>query len=311
LQPRLNNSPPKIPSEKKKGIIGSSLVHILLLTLLIVVAFTPPKPPELEEGILVNFGTDETGLGMIEPSPPPSKQDAVPPSSPSKQDAVPPPKQSTAKKAQAEESLLTQNTEEAPAVKKVDPEVEKKRLEKIEVDRKIREQVEAERKVKEQEEIERKRVEAEQKRQSDIMNRTRNALANSKNSGTSSTSEGVAGGAGNQGDPNGSIDSKNRGKGGGTGNSGSGISYNLGGRGFKSLPKPNYDYQEGGRVVVEVSVDRSGKVIQANPGVKGSTILDDYLLKVAKEAALKATFNPKADAPPVQKGTITYNFVLK
>jgi len=298
LQPLPNNDLRNIPSEKKKGIIGSSIAHIILLILLIVVAFTPPKPPELEEGILVNFGTDETGLGMIEPSPPPAQQDAVPP----------PPV--AAKKVQAEKPLMTQNNEEAPEVKKVDPEAEKKRLEKIEADRKIREQVEAERKKKELEEIERKRIEAEQKRQSDIMNRTRDALANSKNSGTNSKSEGEAGGAGNQGVPTGSVDSKNRGEGGGLGNQGS-VSYNLGGRGSQSLPKPNYDYQGEGRVVVDVSVDRSGKVIQAIPGTKGSTTLDEYLLRVAKDAALKAKFEVKADAPVVQKGTITYNFKLR
>jgi outer membrane biosynthesis protein TonB len=63
--------------------------------------------------------------------------------------------------------------------------------------------------------------------------------------------------------------------------------------------------------VVEVSVDRSGKVIQAVPGSKGSTTLDEYLLKVAKEAAIEARFEAKPEAPAVQKGTITYNFILK
>jgi colicin import membrane protein len=85
----------------------------------------------------------------------------------------------------------------------------------------------------------------------------------------------------------------------------------LQGRGFQSLPQPKYDYQGGGRVVVEVSVDRSGKVVQAVPGTKGSTTLDDYLLKVAKDAAMGARFEVKADAPVIQKGTITYNFILK
>ena len=99
-----------------------------------------------------------------------------------------------------------------------------------------------------------KRIEAEQQRQSDIMNRTKNALANSKNAGTSSTSEGIAGGTGNQGDPRGSVDSDVRGEGGGTGDKG--ISYELKGRGFQKLPKPKYDYQGEGRVVVEVTVDR-------------------------------------------------------
>ena len=52
-------------------------------------------------------------------------------------------------------------------------------------------------------------------------------------------------------------------------------------------------------------------MIQAVPGIKGSTTLDEYLLKVAKEAAMKATFEAKPDAPAIQKGTITYNFKLK
>ena len=182
-------------------------------------------------------------------------------------------------------------------------------VKKVDPDKKLREQLEAERIRKAQEEIERKRIEAEQKRQSDIMNRTKNALANSKNSGTSSTGEGVVGGPGNQGVKTGSVDSKIRGDGSGQGNKG--ISYNLQGRGYQALPSPKYDYQGEGRVVVEVSVDRSGKVIQANPGTKGSTTMDEYLLKVAKDAALKARFDPKPDAPVIQMGSITYIFILK
>jgi hypothetical protein len=134
-------------------------------------------------------------------------------------------------------------------------------------------------------------------------------LANSKNAGTSSTGEGVTGGQGNQGVPTGSVDSKNRGEGSGLGDKG--ISYSLTGRGFQKLPLPKYDYQGEGKVVVEVSVDRSGKVIQAVPGIKGSNTLDEYLLRVAKEAALEAQFEVKSDAPVIQKGTITYNFILK
>lgn len=269
----------------------------MLLALLIFVAFTAPEPPEYEEGILVSFGTDETGSGLIEPSPA-----AV-------QEETSPPLPNVASDVQPEEPILTQNIEEAPVVKKVDPEAEKKRLEKLEADRKLREQIEVERKRKEQEEIERKRIEEEQKRQADIMNRTKNAIENSKNAGTKTTGEGETGGAGNQGVKTGTVDSKVRGDGSGQGDKG--ISYDLQGRGFQSLPAPKYDYQGEGRVVVEVSVDRSGKVIQAIPGTKGSTTLDEYLLKVAKDAALLARFDAKPDAPAIQKGTITYNFILK
>jgi colicin import membrane protein len=285
-----------LTSEKKKAIVGTTLIHAVVFVGLLLFGFTIPeiKPPE--EGLLVNFGVDETGSGLIEPSAPSNPVKAAP--------AV-----ATSVSTAKEEALMTQNNEEAPIVKKADPDAEKKRIEKIEADKKHREELEAERVLKQKEELERKRIAAEQQRQSDIMNRTKNALANSKNAGTNSTSEGITGGTGNQGSPNGSVDSQNHGIGGGSGNSG--ISYDLGGRGFQKLPDPKYEYQGEGKVVVEISVDKSGKVIQAISGVKGSTILDDYLVKSAKEAALAATFEVKADAPEVQKGTITYTFKLR
>jgi len=297
LPPLQNNELRRLPSERGKGLAGTAVIHLVLFVLLILVSFSVQPPPEVEEGILVNFGTDETGLGMIEPSPP-----AV------QAETSPPPPSNLVKKAD-EEPLLTQNDEEAPEVKKIDPEAEKKRIEKVEADRKKREELEAERIRKKQEEDERKRIEAEQQRQADIMNKTKNALANSKNAGTNSTSEGIAGGTGNQGDPRGSVDSNVRGEGSGLGDKG--ISYELQGRGSQKLPKPKYDYQGEGKVVVEVSVDRSGKVIQAVPGIKGSTTLDEYLLKVAKDAAMEASFDKKDDAPIFQKGKITYIFILK
>jgi len=297
LQPQPNNDTRRIPSEKGRGIAGAAIIHIVLFAVLFFASFSFQAPPEMEEGILVNFGTDETGMGLIEPS-----QAAVEEST-----SVPVPASSADQ--QTEEALLTQNDEEAPEVKKVDPEAERKKLEKIEADKIRRAELEAEKKRRDEEEAERKRIAAEQQRQADIVNRTRNALANAKNSGTNSTSEGVAGGTGNQGSPTGSVDSNVRGEGNGLGTQG--ISYDLQGRGFRSLPPPKYDYQGEGKVVVEVIVDRTGKVTKATPGIKGSTTLDDYLLKVAKDAALEAKFDALPDAPEIQKGTITYNFKLR
>jgi outer membrane biosynthesis protein TonB len=315
LQPKLNKELQAAASGKKKGLLGTTIVHLMLFGLLILGGFSTPFPPPVtEEGILVNFGTDETGIGDIEPSPPAFQEETSAPAVKEPASSrVTAPKTSVKTK---EEQLISQTTEEAPVVKKADPEAVKKRLEKLEADKKIKEQMEAERVIRRQEEAEKKRIEAEQARQTDIMNRTKNALANSRNTGTNSTGEGIAGGPGNQGDPNGSVNSKVRGVGSGLGDSGTGtggkgISYNLQGRGFQALPSPKYDYQGEGKVVVEVSVDRSGKVIQAIPGSKGSTTLDEYLLKVAKEAALGARFEVKNDAPAIQKGTITYNFILK
>lgn len=274
------------------------MIHAGALTLMVLFGITVPPPPEMEEGIMVNFGTDETGIGLIEPSAPSAVEEAAP---------LP---VADATLTSEDEPLMTQDTEEAPEVKKVDPEAERKRLEQIETEKIRKAEAEAERIRKEQEEAERKRLEAEQRRQQEIADRTRNALAGSRNAGTSSTGEGITGGTGNQGVTSGSVESLNRGDSSGLGNNG--ISYDLAGRKSRSIPLPKYDYQDDGKVVVEVSVDRSGKVIQAVPGIKGSTTLNEYLLRVAKEAALAAQFEPKADAREIiQKGTITYNFVLR
>jgi colicin import membrane protein len=299
LQQQGHNIQGSTASAKWKAVAGSALVHLALVGGLILYGFSTPHQNEQNDGILVNFGLDETGSGAIEPSPPAMPEIAATPVQ--KKSAVAP----------QEEALITQDKEEAPVVKKVDPDAAKKKLEKTEADRKLKEEMDAEKVRIQQEEIEKQKIAAEQKRQSDIMNRTKNALANARNSGTNSTSEGIAGGTGNQGVPTGSVDSKNHGPGGGTGTSGDAISYSLGGRGTQTLPDPKYNYQGEGRVVVEISVDRSGKVIQAIPGVKGSNTLDEYLLKTAKEAALATTFKVKEDAPEVQKGTITYNFKLR
>jgi TonB family protein len=77
------------------------------------------------------------------------------------------------------------------------------------------------------------------------------------------------------------------------------------------LPKPAFNVQKDGIVVVEVTVDRSGKVISATPGVKGSTLVDNTLYASAKKAALESRFNVKNDAAERQIGTITYHFKLE
>ena len=78
-----------------------------------------------------------------------------------------------------------------------------------------------------------------------------------------------------------------------------------------SLPKPTYNAQLEGTVVVQVKVDQYGNVTEAVAGVEGTTVADKGLWNAARNAALKAHFNTKADAPVVQMGTITYIFKLQ
>lgn len=76
-----------------------------------------------------------------------------------------------------------------------------------------------------------------------------------------------------------------------------------------TLPKPSsYSIHVEGHVVVQIKVNQYGEVTDAIPGVEGTTVTDKNLWSAARNAALKAHFNQKADAPAVQQGTITYIF---
>ena len=128
------------------------------------------------------------------------------------------------------------------------------------------------------------------------------------NQNSNSNSEGEGQGVGNQGNPEGDPNAlSHHGSPDGGGNS-----FNFGGRGLKGgLPRPTYPGNEQGKVVVEIFVDRYGTVVKANAGIKGSTILSKPYLDAAYNAALKAKFDAKPDAPELQRGTITYKFSLQ
>ena len=78
-----------------------------------------------------------------------------------------------------------------------------------------------------------------------------------------------------------------------------------------TLPRPTYGVQESGTVVVTVWVDQYGNVTKAQAGAEGTTVTSKELWTAARNAAMKAHFNQKADAPALQQGTITYIFTLK
>ena len=78
-----------------------------------------------------------------------------------------------------------------------------------------------------------------------------------------------------------------------------------------TLPRPSYPVQATGTVVVDIWVDNYGTVQKAIAGAEGTTVTDKELWNAARKAAMKASFNMSADAPAMQKGTITYKFKLK
>ncbi len=260
--------------DKIKGIIGTILVHLLVLLALIFFGLTAPFPPPGEEGVEVNLGYTDVGMGDIQKDQQAPLQEVTP--------AEP----KTA--AKSKDEIITQDNEEAPAIEK---KVKKPDKEENQVKEKVTETPK-----------EKTPVEPEKPKVNP------NALYKGKsNTNAEGGNEGETGQAGDQGNPFGSKDVKNHE---GSGGAGNGVSYSLGGRSAKHLPKPEYKSKEQGKIVVSIWVNKNGVVTKAMAGAKGTTIADLNLRKLTEAAALKARFSEDPNAPEVQKGTITYNFII-
>lgn len=146
-------------SEKKKGLVGTIIFHAIVLILLLIFGFFTPLPLPGEEGILVNFGNTDNGLGDREPAPARRQQQQTPPP-PQKQEpkASTPPAQTTpppvqqSKPEPAKEVAMTQDYEKTAAIDAA----EKKKRE--EADRKKQDEL-AEQRKREQEALKKKQAE--------------------------------------------------------------------------------------------------------------------------------------------------------
>ena len=262
-----------ISSEKKNkrnGIIGTLLFHALLLISFLFMGLTYRIPPPPEEGISINFGFEEEGSNEIRP------EDNSLESNPIIEEVL---KESV----EVEQEIITQETVETEVIEKP-KETKKEIVEPIEPEEKIEEVI-----IEEPE---------------PVVN-TKALYTGSKKK--EKQSDGNRKISRNQGSIEGDINS-NKYEGGGIGVDGE--AYQLLGRSVSFKAKPIYKVQLEGKVVVDITVDQLGNVVNAIAGVKGSTTLNSELLKRAKEAALKTKFSAKESAPTRQQGKIIYNFRL-
>ena len=246
--------------KKDKGIAvaGTIIVHALIVLVLFLMAFRTPLPLPGEEGVEVDLGMMDQGMGNIQPEKP----------------AIPVAAQPERQPSQSKEDIATQNDEEAPALEK--PKNNKPKQEKP----------------------------AEQPKPTV----NQRALFKGNNNPQAGGSEGITGQPGDQGNPNGLAGVRQYEGNGGRGN---GTGYDLGGRGAKSLHRPNDDFSEEGIIVVDIWVDRAGKVTRAEIKQKGTTLINSDMRQKAVQAAKRSTFAADPDAPEEQQhGTITYTFVI-
>ena len=255
---------------KRNGIIGTILFHALLLLSFLFMGLTYRIPPPPEEGISINFGFDEQGSKEVQP------EDNSLESNPIIEEIV-------QESIEIEQEIVTQETIET---------------EIIEVPKEVKKEIPKEKEPEEkQEEVIIEKVEP-------IVNKKALYTGTKKKE---KQSDGNKNKAGNQGSVEGDINSTKY-EGGGIGVDGE--AYQLLGRSVAYKAKPIYKVQLEGKVVVDITVDQLGNVINAIAGVKGSTTLNSQLLKRAKEAALKTKFSAKESAPSRQQGKIIYNFQL-
>ena len=129
------------------------------------------------------------------------------------------------------------------------------------------------------------------------------------------TDQGIAGGKGDQGKINGNPNSDsytgNGGNGtGGPAGAGGGVSIRSGldGRRIAKLPSFEDDFNENAKVAVDIVVDNNGQVTSATVNPRGTTTTNASIRNIAIKKAKMLRLNAGND--PEQKGTIVFSFKI-
>jgi hypothetical protein len=283
--------------ESQKNIKASGYTATVLGLLLIVFIFvkwTMPvvTPPVQEEGIEVNLGNSDEGLGEDQPMSPESP-------APSQQPTYSPPKAAVVDN-EMKDVETDDKEEDAPAIKKA--ETPKPNATKI-PDKEIAKTTPV-------------------KNPAPIVNpnpappKPKAVFKGVNGNGTGGNeadtykkggNQGIAGGNGDQGKPGGDPSSTNY-EGGGRGNSGVTISRGLQGRRITRFPSFEDDFNENAKVAVDIKIDANGKVTAAVFQPRGSTTADGGMKAIAIRKAMQLKFNEGEDE---SMGTIIFNFKLK
>ena len=287
---------------KVTGLVGTLVLHVVLLLLLLLVAISKPKPQE-EGGVPVMLGNMELAQGNADPYTLTDVDILDEPQLPSEVSA-PEPVPTPPVKAE----MITQEDEPTVAVPKQETPKPKVKTEKVKKETSKKEPVKPKEKTEAEKRAEAERLAAEKKAAEEkaAAEAAAKRIAGAFGKGTQMGSKGTAdSGEGLQGSPTGnSAEGKSTGVGGyGT--------FDLNGRslGPGGLPMPVYNVQEEGRVVVTITVNPAGQVVHTSINKRTNTA-NAALRKAAEDAAKKARFNTVSGVNN-QTGTITYYFKLK
>jgi hypothetical protein len=285
-------------SQKNLKATGYTAVFCtLLLIILLYASWTLPveAPPPVEEGIEVNLGNSDKGMGTDQPYLPgkPAAED---------KEKYTPPKQAVVEKEPVKDVETDDNNkEDAPVIKKaVVTKPDATKLPDKDVTKKIVKPV------KQPETLPVKPVVKHPKALMGAVQGTGNG-GNGADDFKPGGNQGVAGGHGDQGAPGGDPNSNNY-TGGGHGNSGVVISRGLAGRHILRVPTFTGDFNEPAKVSIQVHIDENGNVMSAEYDMRGSTTSASNYVSEAKQKAMLIKFDT---GPGESVGTLTFNFKLK
>ena len=282
--------------ESKKNMRASAWTAFicgLLFLLLILITWTLPAPPPIpdDQGIEVNLGNSDNGLGTNQPYLPgkPSAQD--------RQRYTPPKVTAVEKEAVKDVETNDNDKEDAPVVKK--PPVTKPNATKI-VQKDVTPKI--------------VHVSKPAENPAPVKPKPRAVFNGVNGTGTGGNdadsykaggNQGIAGGKGDQGRPGGNPNSDSYTGNGGTGHSGISISKGLQGRKIVGTPSFTDDFNENAKVAVDVTVDAGGNVTSAEFNMRGSTTSESAMVAIALRKAKQVKLSSGADE---SRGTLIFNF---
>ncbi len=255
------------------SVLWTTLLHVAVIGLLLLLHLNKPVA-QAESGVPVMLGN----MGNLDTDYEFTEVNSMPAPAPA---AVPVPK------APQAEPAITQNLEETVAIESGEKEKPVKPAETPK--QPTPEEIRAEH--------ERQAAETAQNLMANAFGRSSSMQASSSQESNSDT----------QGAPGSTEGNATQGKPTGVGSYGT---WDLGGRDMLGeLPRPSYSIQEEGRVVVTITVDPEGNVIDTRINNRTNTT-NLQLRQAAEQAAKKTKFNA-IGGENNQTGTITYYFKLK
>lgn len=285
-------------SQKNLKALGITLgVCTVLALMLFLVSWTIPavQPPQVNEGIEINLGNSDEGLGDVAPEVPGDPAlEATPQSDPT---PVPPAQAEAVNDTKVEED---NNDADATPVNTAVKPVEKPKPTHTET-------VKTPKKTTPKPAVVTPPKPPKPKALYGGGTSTGTG-GNNADSYNGMHNQGIAGGNGDQGGPNGNPKSDSYTGNGGTGKSGFTIRSGLAGR--RSLNRISFedDFNENAKVAVDITVDAAGKVISARVNPKGTTTTNSNIRSIAQRKALQIKFSAGTED---QTGTIIFDFKLK